>query len=54
MTYDKKFLINGELVDGIGDAIPVLNPATGKEICSINEATPEQVDAAVRASQEAF
>ena len=54
MTYDKKFLINGELVDGIGDAIPVLNPATGKEICSINEATPEQVDAAARASQEAF
>jgi aminobutyraldehyde dehydrogenase len=54
MAYDTKFLINGELVGGTGEAVPVLNPATGKEICSINEASADQVDAAVRASQEAF
>lgn len=54
MTYETKFLINGELVDGTGDAVPVLNPATGAEICAINEASNEQVDAAVRASNEAF
>ena len=54
MTYETKFLINGELVDGAGEAVPVLNPATGAEICAINEASHEQVDAAVRASHEAF
>lgn len=54
MSVDTKFLINGEIVGGDGDAVPVLNPATGEEICSIKEASPEQVDAAVRASNEAF
>ncbi len=54
MSVETKFLINGEIVAGDGDAVPVLNPATGEEICSIKEASPEQVDAAVRASSEAF
>jgi aminobutyraldehyde dehydrogenase len=49
-----KMLINGELVEGGGAAIPVLNPATGEEICIINAATSEQADAAAAAAHEAF
>ncbi len=49
-----KMLINGELVEGQGAAIPVLNPATGEEICAINAAAPEQADAAAAAAHEAF
>ena len=54
MSYETKFLINGEMVNGDGEAVPVLNPATGDVLCDVNEASPEQVDAAVRASTEAF
>ena len=54
MSFDTKFLINGEIVSGDGTAVPVLNPATGAEICSIKEASIEQVDTAVCASNEAF
>ena len=54
MTYQTKFLINGEIVSGNGTAVSVINPATGRTICEVNEATPEQVDAAVRAAHEAF
>ena len=49
-----KQLINGELVDGAGEAIAILDPATGQEVVSINEASAEQVDAAAAASAEAF
>ncbi len=49
-----KLLINGELVEGDGAAIPVLNPATGEEICAVNAATSEQADAAAAAAHEAF
>ncbi len=49
-----KMLINGELVEGGGDAISVINPATGAEICAINAATSEQADAAAAAAHEAF
>ena len=51
---DTKLLINGEIVDGGGDAVAVFNPATGAEIVGIREATTEQVDAAVRGNHEAF
>ena len=54
MDISAKFLINGEMVEGMGASVPVLNPATGDVICQIKEATPEQVDAAVCASTEAF
>ncbi|KIC40995.1 gamma-aminobutyraldehyde dehydrogenase [Ruegeria sp. ANG-S4] len=47
-------LINGELVAGTGAAIPMVDPATGAEIARVNEADPEQVEAAVRSSAEAF
>jgi len=49
-----KLLIDGELVDGAGEALAVLNPATGEEIGKVAEASPEQVDAAVRSSEAAF
>ena len=49
-----KQLINGELVDGAGEAIAILDPATGQEVVSINEASAEQVDDACASSAEAF
>ena len=49
-----KLLINGELVAGLGAAQPVLNPSLGSTLVDIPEATPEQVDAAVRAADAAF
>jgi aminobutyraldehyde dehydrogenase len=47
-------LINGKLVAGEGETVPVFNPATGEEILSIAEATAAQVDAAVEAADRAF
>ncbi len=47
-------LINGEMVAGEGAALPVIDPATGAKIAQVNEASEDQVDAAVRTSQEAF
>ena len=49
-----KMLINGELVSGDGDALDILNPSTGAVIGIVSEASPEQVEVAVRTSQEAF
>lgn len=47
-------LINGKLVAGEGETVPVFNPATGEEILSIAEASATQVDAAVDAADLAF
>ncbi|GAA6163455.1 gamma-aminobutyraldehyde dehydrogenase [Pelagimonas sp. KU-00592-HH] len=49
-----KMLINGECVAGDGEALAVIDPATGAEIAAVNEASAEQVDAAVRSSEDAF
>ncbi len=49
-----KQLIGGELVTGEGALLPVLDPATGKEVTSIAEASAEQLDAAVGAADKAF
>ncbi len=49
-----KMLIGGELVAGDGAATPVLDPATGKEVASVNEASPAQIEAACAAAGEAF
>ncbi len=49
-----KMLINGELVEGAGVALPVIDPSTGGDITSVNEASDEQVDAAIRGAEEAF
>ncbi|NDL63818.1 aminobutyraldehyde dehydrogenase [Acerihabitans arboris] len=47
-------LINGSSVPGAGKPTPVINPATGDIIVTINEASLEQVDAAVMAADAAF
>jgi aminobutyraldehyde dehydrogenase len=49
-----KLLINGKLVGGKGAAEAVLDPASGKTVATVNEASKEQIDAAVRAAQAAF
>jgi aminobutyraldehyde dehydrogenase len=50
----KKMLINGRLVAGQGKVEEVLNPATGKVIARIAEASAGQVGAAVKAAEAAF
>ncbi len=47
-------LINGKLVAGEGEKVPVYNPATGEVILEIAEATAAQVDAAIEAADRAF
>ncbi|MDD2047425.1 gamma-aminobutyraldehyde dehydrogenase [Pseudomonas putida] len=49
-----RLLINGQLVAGEGNALAVLNPALGSVLVEINEASEAQVDAAVRAADNAF
>ncbi len=49
-----KMLINGEMVEGAGEALDVLNPATGRIIGVVNEASPEQIEAATLSAAEAF
>nr|WP_314584115.1 gamma-aminobutyraldehyde dehydrogenase [uncultured Pseudomonas sp.] len=49
-----KLLINGQLVAGEGPAQPVFNPALGRVLVEIAEATEAQVDTAVRAADAAF
>ncbi|MCG7522183.1 gamma-aminobutyraldehyde dehydrogenase [Ruegeria sp. Ofav3-42] len=49
-----KMLINGELVEGSGEALPVLDPATGEEVARVPEASVDQIEAATRAAEEAF
>ncbi|MEM9011079.1 MAG: gamma-aminobutyraldehyde dehydrogenase [Pseudomonadota bacterium] len=49
-----KMLIGGDLVAGAGEALPVLDPATGETAAEVAEATPEQIAAATAAAHEAF
>ncbi len=51
---DTKLLINGKIVRGLGAAEKVLDPATGKVIATVPEASTAQVDAAVQAAAQAF
>ncbi|MDY7559284.1 gamma-aminobutyraldehyde dehydrogenase [Pseudomonas sp. 10B1] len=49
-----KLLINGHLVAGEGPSQSIFNPALGRVLVEINEASEAQVDAAVRAAETAF
>jgi aminobutyraldehyde dehydrogenase len=49
-----KLLVNGKLTKGKGAEQSVLNPATGKVIAEVAEASKEQISAAVRAAAKAF
>ncbi|MDU7558922.1 MAG: aldehyde dehydrogenase family protein, partial [Pseudomonas sp.] len=47
-------LINGQLIAGEGEKLPVLNPSLGATLVEIPEASLAQVDAAVCAADAAF
>ncbi len=49
-----KLLINGKLVEGKGAALKVLDPASGRTLTTVNEASGAQVKAAVSAAAAAF
>ncbi|NWC66102.1 aminobutyraldehyde dehydrogenase [Cedecea sp. P7760] len=49
-----QLLINGQLVDGLGEKQPVYNPATGQLLLEVAEATVQQVNDAVLAADKAF
>jgi aminobutyraldehyde dehydrogenase len=49
-----KLLVNGKLRTGQGDDLGILDPATGKVIVHVAEASEEQVSAAVAAAVKAF
>ncbi len=49
-----KLLINGKLVAGEGAIEQVLNPATGKVLAKVPEASRAQIDAAVKSAEAAF
>ena len=51
---DTKLLINGKLVAGKGVKEDVLDPATGKLIVAVAEASNEQIASAVHAAGQAF
>lgn len=46
--------INGAFISGGGEALPVLDPATGSGIAADNEVTRVQVGAAVAVASSAF
>jgi acyl-CoA reductase-like NAD-dependent aldehyde dehydrogenase len=53
-SEDVPLVIDGELVPSVsGQTSPTINPATGKRIADVAEATPEDVDRAVRAAHTA-
>jgi aminobutyraldehyde dehydrogenase len=47
-------LVGGELVAGEGQEESVLDPATGEVVAKVPEASPAQVDRAVKAAEKAF
>ena len=53
-TFYTDLLIDNQLVKGSGIGERILNPATGDVLCTVPEASPEQVNAAVDAAHAAF
>jgi aminobutyraldehyde dehydrogenase len=51
---DTKLLIDGKFVAGQGAEENVLDPATGKTLAKVAEASEEQIDVAVQAARRAF
>jgi len=49
-----KLLINGELVDGAGESIDVINPATEAPVSKLSVASEKQLGEAVAAAKAAF
>ena len=53
-TFVTDLFIDGAFVKGEGQVEPILNPASGQRIAAVAEASPAQVDLAVRAAHRAF
>jgi aminobutyraldehyde dehydrogenase len=53
-TLQTHLLINGQFTQGEGNGEDIVNPASGECIARINEASPEQIQAAVTAADVAF
>jgi aminobutyraldehyde dehydrogenase len=53
-NFPKQLFINGQFVDGQGNADSIVNPATGELLLTIQEASLEQIDQAVNAAAKAF
>ncbi|HYH21998.1 MAG TPA: gamma-aminobutyraldehyde dehydrogenase [Azospirillum sp.] len=51
---DTKILIDGKLVAGEGRSETIVNPATGMPLVEVNEASAEQLEAALAAASRAF
>ena len=51
---DTKLYIKGKFIAGKGKEEPVLDPASGKVLANVHEASVEQIDAAVQAADTAF
>lgn len=54
VTFYTDLLINNQLVKGGGIGEPILNPATGEVLCTVPEASPEQLNSALEAAHTAF
>jgi len=54
VTSATQHYIGGEWLEGAGDAIPTVNPATGQGIGDIAIGTAEEVDRAIAAARAAF
>ncbi|XP_066567255.1 aldehyde dehydrogenase 1A1-like [Amia ocellicauda] len=54
IKYNKIFINNDWHESACGRKIPVYNPATGEQICEVEEGDKEDVDNAVKAAKEAF
>ncbi len=53
-SFPTELLIDNQFVKGEGSPEPVLDPATGKALCHVPEASNEQVQRAVSAAHRAF
>ncbi len=51
---NSNMLLNGESVQGLGEAFSVLNPATEQSIIEIKSSSVDQVDQAIQAAKKAF
>jgi aminobutyraldehyde dehydrogenase len=52
--FETNLLINGKFTPGQGAEESIVNPATGKPVATVSEASAAQVDAAVVAARSAF
>lgn len=54
LTFPRQLLINGEFVNGSQEPLDTVNPHDESVICSVETASVEDVDKAVKAAKKAF